>query len=67
MTQETRREHQIVMVSPTTWQNDCIVYDIHLHEGVEYGYCDITPRLTFLVREENGQPNVWQVVGWLRP
>lgn len=66
MTQETRREHQVVMVSPSVWQNDLVVYDIHRHEGIEYGYCDIAPHLTFLVRE-SGQPNVWQVVGWLRP
>jgi hypothetical protein len=62
-----RKEHQVVMVSPSVWYSDQVVYAIHAGPlGSLFGYCDIG-NLTFLVREEGGQPNLWQVVGWLRP
>ncbi len=66
MMEENRKEHQVVMASPSVWYPDLVVYAIHVGPlGSLFGYCDIGD-LTFLVREE-GQQNLWQIVGFVRP
>jgi hypothetical protein len=66
MMEENRKEHQVVMASPSVWYPDQVVYAIHAGPlGSLFGYCDIG-NLTFLVRED-GQPNLWQIVGFVRP